>query len=223
MNDWRLTMAPRKCGQITFSRARGNEHSDELKVKIYGIEIPVEINPKFLGVTMDRRLNFEKYFEIVNKKIIDRMNILKILSFDKNWRLNTRILIRMYKALVRSVLDYAFVTSIACNKEVVNALEVIQNDALRVIYKKTVMDHVRVEDLRKWAGVEPIKDRHENLLTRYYERALISGNPLMALMFDKYSKFKRRGALNPELTVRADNSVDLVKIGKIVVMEKIFT
>ena len=118
----------------------------------------------------------------------------------------------MYKALVRSVLDYACVTSIACNKEVVSALEVIQNDALRVIYKKTVMDHVKVEDLRTWAGVETIKTRHENLLTRFYERALISGNPLIAIMFEKYNKFKRRDFLNPELAVRADNSVDLEKL-----------
>ena len=50
------------------------------------------------------------------------------------------------------------------------------------------MDHVKVDDLRTWAGVETIKDRHENLLVRFYERALITGNPLMAIMFDKYNK-----------------------------------
>ena len=68
----------------------------------------------------------------------------------------------------------------------VKALEIIQNDSLRVIFKKTVLDHVQIEDLREWAGVESIKDRHQSLLTSYYERALISANPLMKLMFEKY-------------------------------------
>jgi hypothetical protein len=35
---------------------------------------------------------------------------------------------------------------------------------------------VRVEDLRKWAGVTSIEDRHKELLLHYCERAIISDN-----------------------------------------------
>jgi hypothetical protein len=212
MNDWRLTLAPKKCSQITFSRAGGTEKTEELKVSLYGIPIPSEKNPKFLGLVLDRRLNFDGHYQAINKKIIERINILKILSFDPNWRLSPPILVRIYKSLIRSVMDYASVISIACNKEVVKALEIIQNDSLRVIFKKTIMDHVQIEDLREWAGVESIKDRHQSLLTSYYERALISANPLMKLMFEKYKKFKSRNDLNPNLAVSEDGRVDLEKL-----------
>ena len=76
-------------------------------------------------------------------------------------------MIRIYKSLVRSVLDYACVTSMACNKNIVKNFETLQNDELRIIYKKTVIDHVKVEDMRKWADVSSIAERHEEFLTCY--------------------------------------------------------
>ena len=80
MNLWRLTLAQKKCGQLTFSRSRNNEVEEGLSVKLYGIVIPVEINPKFLGVFFDRKLTFHYHFDMVQKKLTDRLNILKILS-----------------------------------------------------------------------------------------------------------------------------------------------
>ena len=209
MNDWHLALAPKKCGQLTFSRSRGNENDEELDVRLYGEKIPLDKNPKFLGIHFDRRLMFEKHFELVDKKLVDRMNILKILSYDKNWRLDTNTLVRIYKSLVRSVLDYACVTSISCNKDVVKRYEILQNDALRIVFKRSVMDHVRVEDLRKWAGVTSIEDRHKELLLRYYERAIISDNPLLKKLFVNYKKFKERSFLNPDLAVNAAGVVNL--------------
>ena len=95
------------------------ETREALDVKLYNERIPVEKNPKILGIIFDRRLTFDKHFESIDLKLIDRLNILKILSYDKNWRLDTTTLIRIYKSLVRSVLDYACVTSVACNTNIV--------------------------------------------------------------------------------------------------------
>ena len=209
MNCWRLTLAPKKCGQLTFSRARCSESEETLNLKLYDIQIPAESNPKFLGVYFDRKLTFSFHFDMIQKKLSDRLNILKILSYDKNWALKPGILVQVYKSLVRSVLDYASVTSIACNVNVLNDYEVVQNDALRIIFKKSVMDHVKIEDLRKWARVSSIESRHSELLTRYYERAIMSNNPLVKEMFAKYEKFKKRNFLNPSLAVSDDSSVNM--------------
>ena len=212
MNCWRLTLAPKKCGQLTLSRARCRESDEILDLKLYGIQIPAEANPKFLGVYFDRKLTFDFHFGMVQKKLNDRLNILKSLSYDRNWALKPGILVQVYKSLVRSVLDYASVTSIACNVNVINDYEIVQNDALRIIFKKTVMDHTRIEDLRKWAKVPPIQSRHKELLTRYYERAIMSDNPLVKDMFVKYEKFKKRNCLNPSLAVDEDNNVNLERL-----------
>ena len=65
-------------------------------------------------------------------------------------------------------------------------LEVIQNNALRIIYKRSIMDHVEVESLRDWAGVKQIKVRLNELLNSYYEKALTSHNPLLIKLFEEY-------------------------------------
>ena len=44
-------------------------------------------------------------------------------------------------------MDYANVISTACDKKVIRAFEVLQNDALRVIFKKLKLDHVSIEEL----------------------------------------------------------------------------
>ena len=61
--------------------------NDDLNIKLYGEKIPYETNPKFLGIVFDVKLNFEEHFKVVKKKVLDRINVLKVLSYDKTWGL----------------------------------------------------------------------------------------------------------------------------------------
>ena len=49
------------------------------------------------------------------------------------------------------------------------------------------------EELRNKAGVSTAFERHANLTNEYYERALLSQNPLINSVFSNYKKFKERG------------------------------
>ena len=122
------------------------------------------------------------------------------------------MLVKVYKALIRWVLDYSNVISAACTKRVKDDLEVIQNNALRIIYKRSIMDHVEVESLRDWAGVKQIKVRLNELLNSYYEKALTSHNPLLIKLFEEYKVFKKRKCIGEELAVGRDRVVDLEKL-----------
>ncbi len=94
----------------------------------------------------------------------------------------------------------------------VKDLEVLQNDALKVIFKKSILDHIPIQTLLEWAEVESIKDRHENLLTTYYEKCLVSHNPLIKELFENYKVFKRRKLFNEELSVGVGGVVDLERL-----------
>ena len=87
-------------------------------------------------------------------------------------------------------------------------VEVIQNNALRIIYKKSVLDMERVQELREKAGLETIAKRHEMLLERYYESVLISNNPLVNQIFTEYKEFKRRNFIRESLAVDTNNVVN---------------
>ena len=207
MNEWRLTLAPHKCAHIVFSKAR--DHDDVMDLKLYGTNIPWDSAPKFLGIVFDTNLAFDNHLTSILKKVNDRLNILKILSYDKRWRLDDWTLIKIYKSLIRSVLDYACITSTACCKKVRDQFEVIQNNALRIIYKKSLLDQERVQELRDKAGLETIAKRHEILLERYYESVLISNNPLVNQIFLEYKEFKRRNFIRESLAVDNNNVVNL--------------
>ena len=96
MNMWQLALAPHKCAQITFSKA-STLNDDDLEISLYGNKIPYEKNPKFLGIVFDARLNFEAHHEALKAKINDRINILKVLSFDKQWHLEPKFLVNIYR------------------------------------------------------------------------------------------------------------------------------
>ena len=95
MGILRLSLAPKKCLQITFSKAQ-NVRDDKMDIKLYGENIIEEKNPKFLGIIFDCSLNFVAHCEGVKKKIGNRINLLKILSYDKTWRLPEHTLTNKY-------------------------------------------------------------------------------------------------------------------------------
>jgi exonuclease III len=211
MDRWRLSLAPHKCAQTTFSKAKQNSN-DNLNIRIYDQRISCEANPKFLGITFDTRLSFVAHFEKIKEKVNDRLNILKVLSYDKGWSLKTNFLLSIYKVLIRSVMDYANVVTAACSEAVINDLEVLQNNALRVIYKKSLLDHISAQTLRDWAQIDSVKSRHNILLNNYYEKCLISNNPLIKELFENYKNFKNRKIFREGLAIGEDGSIDLVKL-----------
>jgi hypothetical protein len=208
MSRWRLSLAPHKCAQITLTKARDVAH-DGLSLKLYNKDIPEVENPKFLGIVFDRKLKFTAHVDNLDEKIRDRMNILKILSYDKNFSLDKTTLVNIYKSLIRSVMDYACVTLAALSVDLRRDFEVIQNNAIRIIFNLKLSDETSVDSLREMARVTSIEARHTMLMDRYYESALTSANPLVAEVFEGYKKFKRRKFLNEGLAWNDHGSIDI--------------
>ena len=214
MNRWYLTLAPRKCAHLVFSKA-ANIANDKLDIRIYNEPIPFDVKPKFLGIVFDARLSFKEHNALIKEKVRDRINILKILSFDKHWALPEKFLVNIYKVLVRSVMDYSSIVTTAANKKVIRDLEVLQNEALRVIFKVSLMDHVTTEELLNRAEITSIEERHEELTSKYYEKIFIKNNPLIKSLFESYSKFKKRKLINEDQAIDESGTVDLERLNLI--------
>ena len=169
-----------------------------------------------MGVIFDRKLNFEANVQAIKKKLGDRFNLLKILSYDKTWKLTDGLLIKMYKSLIRSVIDYASITTGSVSLKIKNDLEVLQNNALRIIFKKGLLDKISNEELRTRAGLVTVKERHHKLMLDYYEKAIVTENPLIKKVFDNFKKFKTRNYLKESLAVDEsgrirNETLDLIK------------
>ena len=73
---------------------------------IYGSQIPVVAESKFLGVIFDRKLSFIPHIKYVKAKCIKALNLLKVLSHT-SWSADRTTLLHLYRSLIRSKLDYA--------------------------------------------------------------------------------------------------------------------
>ena len=77
----------------------------ELTLTLNGLAIPVVQEHKFLGVIFDNKLSFIPHIKYLKARCLKALNLLKVVSrFD--WGADSIVLLRLYRALVRSKLDY---------------------------------------------------------------------------------------------------------------------
>ena len=117
-----------KTHSILFNR-RGERQRPSLK--IYGQDITMQKEIKFLGLTFDTRLTWSKQVQNVKNHCTSPINLLRYLSHH-NWGADKKTLTLLYKSLVQSRLTYA--CDIYCtNQNIIEALNKIQNEGLRII------------------------------------------------------------------------------------------
>ena len=125
------------------------------------------------------------------------MNLIKIISHT-SWKLSQKTLISVYRSLIGSVLDYKFFISTSISKTNENNLQIIQNKAVRCIYK-LYYDKIRnttVEILNNRSGLGSVSDRFEKLKLDYINQAQLNQNPLISQLISEYYRF--RSAIDKE-------------------------
>ena len=88
---------------VCFSRRRGLCPDPSLYLS--GVALPVRSEHKFLGVTFDKKLTFGSHIKSLRLKCQKKLNIMRVLS-HKSWGADRVCLLRIYRAIVRSTLDY---------------------------------------------------------------------------------------------------------------------
>ena len=141
MDDWRLCLAPHKCVFTVFSRDKRNRLKEgNFNLKIHDEKIKFDPNPKLLGIKFDRFINGSSQVNEIEEKVKNRLHLLRILSYKKQWQLNEKTLLSIYKSLVRSITDYSEFISSFISASMSDQLERIQNAALRIIFRTNLSD-----------------------------------------------------------------------------------
>ena len=132
----------------------------KLRVVLDGCEVVREKNPRFLGVTFDNRLLFQKHVDSIVARAKGRVRVLRRLA-GSDWGWSKSLLRRTYVALVRSVLLYgvsAWGPWLCLSGW--ERLERVQLDAARVIAgllrstpREAVLAEARLPELRSVAGM----------------------------------------------------------------------
>jgi len=183
LNEWHMQIHPKKCNSMVFSKNSDKTINQKLKFKINNEYIPPSESIKFLGLTFDMGLTFNNHIKETKKKCINRLNIIKILS-NAQWRLSKKTLTTIYLTLVRSIIDYSSIIMLYLSNKLTKTLQTVQNTAFKCKYKLDFKTHT--EEVVKISGVDLIKNRANELNTKFLNNCKKFKNPLIEDLTNEY-------------------------------------
>ena len=106
-------------------------HSNPL-IKLKDREIPVNNKYKFLGVIFDCKLSFISYIKYFKTKTTRTQLLLQVVTHAK-WGADRQVLLKSYRALVCSQLDYGIFIYRSTRKTYLKKIDPIHHEDLRLV------------------------------------------------------------------------------------------
>lgn len=88
-------------------------------------------NIRILGLTFDDKLSWRPHLKKLKAEYLSRMKIIKRLG-NKTWGSETKSLLRIYKSLILSVIDYGAIIYNFAKNNVLNTINPIHNQCIRL-------------------------------------------------------------------------------------------
>ena len=141
-------------------------HNDPV-LKLDGVEIPVVDQYKFLGVIFDRKLSFIPHIKYLKAKCHKALQLLRVVAHT-DWGANKSTLLKLYRSLVRSKLDYGCFIYGSARKSYLHCLDSIHHLGLRLALG--ALRTSPVESLYVEANEAPLSLRREKLALQYFTK-----------------------------------------------------
>lgn len=162
-------IAADKTHGVHFHRKRSQQPMPTLFIRNQVIQFKEEM--KFLGVIFDRKLNWNSHLTYLKENTLKKLDILKSLS-RKTWGSDRVTMLRLYRALIRSKLDYGSIVYISAG-EALKKLDPVHNAAIRLCIG--AFRSSPVVSLYAESGEAPLSIRRQSLVLQYYVR--VKQNP----------------------------------------------
>ena len=182
-------------------------------------QIPLSPTATFLGIVLDARLSWSAHAEAVKTRCMKRLNAMRAIS-GSSWGASKSNLLQVYRATIRSVLDYGCeVIDLGC-KQIADTYDKLQYQALKICcggMKGTSASSLQVEcgelplDLRREKlmanhALRSIAIKNESVKTKYF----ISDGRKSKSQARLHFKMKKRGETTPYEKERSLLPADLV-------------
>ena len=197
-NGFKFSKSKTKC--MHFCQRR--KHHPDPDLYLNGTRIEVVPNFKFLGLIFDSRLTFRPHIKSLKDKCQKALNLLRVVS-RMDWGADKIVLLRLYRALVRSKLDYGCIVYGSARKNYLSLLDPIHHQGLRLAlgaFRTSPRDSLCVE------ANEPSLDmRRRKLAMQYYLKLKSNpGNPTYNSVFNPLfaEGFLRKEKVVPPFGIR---------------------
>jgi len=137
-----------------------------LNINLYNVNFTNEY--KYLGMTLDSPyLNYNKHINKLRAECLSRLNIIKAIA-NNNWGADREMVLRVYDSILLSKINYGAEFYSTASNNTLNALDTIQNTALRLIVgakQSTPITSLQVE-----ANRPPLYLQREKSILEYFNR-----------------------------------------------------
>ena len=171
--------SPAKTGCVHFHYKRGM--LPEPNLILNGKKIRVVRETKFLGVVFDQKLSFIPHLKALKCRCLKALDIIKVVS-NQEWAADKSVLLRLYRSLVRSKLDYGCIVYGSARPSYIKMLDTIHHQGLRLAlgaFRTSPVESLYVE-----AGELPLKHRRIKLSLQYVTKLRSSpSNPCNIIVY----------------------------------------
>lgn len=188
---WRIQINASKSAAIIFSKRKPQGPAN---LQIFNEDIPWESSVKYLGVHLDKRLNFKTNTEAIATKINKAIGMLYPL-INRNSKMSLRNKTTIFKTMIRPILAYAAPSWAFASKANIKQLQILQNKFLRMIVDTKW--YIRNVQIHKDLKIEMLEEYFKNQTLKWFLNSKDHPNPLIsnAICYDtdedlKYAKPK---------------------------------
>lgn len=160
-----LQFAPAKTVGIYFRSHHQSIHPPS--ITLYNEQVSFRVSAKFLGMTIDSGLSWKQHVDTLKTDCIKRLQLLKCLS-HKTWGSDRKTMLRVYRAVVRSKIDYGCIVYQTASQVILNKINPIHNMAIRLCtgaFRSSPTVSLYVE-----SGEQPLHLRRQQLSLQYAVR-----------------------------------------------------
>lgn len=171
---WKIKLNDNKTNATFFTRKTAQEWLPLTGINVRNTEIAWKNSVKYLGVTLDKTLTFKNHLDNIQDKALKFLGTLYPL-LNRRSRLNTSNKIRVYRAIIQSILLGASPVWGNCAKTHVQKLQIIQNKCLKIIL--CLPHYHETGDIHRLAAIPTITDQISKINLKFRNKLLQSDNP----------------------------------------------
>ena len=207
-NGFKFSKTKTKC--MHFCQSRKLHLDPELTLD--GVQIEVVPEFKFLGLLFDSKLSFIPHINYLSNKCQKALNLLRVVS-SMDWGADRKVLLRLYRTLVRSKLDYGCIVYGSARQSYLRKLDSIHNQGLRLAlgaFRTSPVNSLYAE-----ANEPSLNLRRKKLSLQYYLKLKANReNPTHKAVFEPLYKdeFIQKDRIIPPFSLRCEADMNCIDI-----------
>ena len=166
-SKWKIQINREKSQAILFPYNKSPKRIPSKKLIIQGTEIEFAKTIKYLGITLDQKLNFKEHIASACLKA-NRCGRSLYPILNRKSKLNFKNKLLLFKMCIRPILTYGCQIWYGCAKTHLKKLQIIQNKNLKIIYN--LPSRYPTDVLHSRANIKSIKNFITDMALSFEEK-----------------------------------------------------